>query len=102
MQGSVENEAIVFRLPEDKEVRWNGKAFKKMKNLKILIIEKAHFSRAPRYLPSSLRVLIWKEYPSSSLPSNFNPDKLVMLCLEGGRLILAQPFKAFTVPSYLL
>jgi hypothetical protein len=45
-------------------IEWNGDAFKKMKNLKTLIIKNGQFSKGPKYLPSTLRVLKWKGYPS--------------------------------------
>ncbi|KEH37535.1 putative TIR domain, winged helix-turn-helix DNA-binding domain-containing protein [Medicago truncatula] len=54
---------------------WNGKAFKKMKKLKTLIIENDHFSEGPKYLPNSLRVLKWKGCPSKSLSSCFSNKK---------------------------
>jgi hypothetical protein len=52
-------------------IEWDGDAFKKMKNLKIVIIKNGHFSKGPKYLPSTLRVLNWKRYPSES-PSSAN------------------------------
>jgi hypothetical protein len=45
----------------------NEKAFKKMTNLKTLIIENDYYSKGPKYLPSSLRVLEWSEFTSESL-----------------------------------
>ncbi|KAK4283908.1 hypothetical protein QN277_000809 [Acacia crassicarpa] len=63
------------------EIDWNGKAFKRMKNLKILILENAKFSQGPKYLPNSLAVLRWRGYPSSSLPNGFRPKYLVELDL---------------------
>ena len=48
-------------------IEWNGKAFKKMRNLKTLIIKNGHFSKGPEYLPHSLRFWKWKGYPSASL-----------------------------------
>ena len=63
---------------QDKVINWNGKAFKKMKNLRILIIRKCHFSQAPKYLPESLKVLEWWRYPSEELPSDFDLKKLVI------------------------
>nr|KYP76799.1 TMV resistance protein N [Cajanus cajan] len=38
-------------------IEWNGEAFKKMENLKTLIIRNCHFSKGPKHLPNSLRVL---------------------------------------------
>jgi hypothetical protein len=46
-------------------INWNGKAFKKMTNLKALVIKNGIFSKRSLYFPSSLRVLKWKNYPST-------------------------------------
>ncbi|XLT60538.1 hypothetical protein HN873_053142, partial [Arachis hypogaea] len=46
----------------DVEVKWDGKAFKDMKNLKTLIIKNCCFSQSPKHLPNSLRVLEWWRY----------------------------------------
>ncbi|RZB57639.1 TMV resistance protein N [Glycine soja] len=54
-------------------------AFKKMNNLKRLIIESGSFTTGPKHLPNSLRVLEWWDYPSPSLPIDFHPKKLVKL-----------------------
>ncbi|KAG2385026.1 TMV resistance protein [Vigna angularis] len=61
----------------EKTVEWNPNAFRRMKNLKILIIRDGKFSKGPNYFPESLRVLEWHGYPSNSLPSNFDPSNLV-------------------------
>ncbi|XP_024630774.1 TMV resistance protein N [Medicago truncatula] len=58
-------------LSTEETIDWNGKAFQKMKGLKALIIENGHFSKAARYLPSSLRLLKWNRCPSKSLSSIF-------------------------------
>lgn len=72
---------IIIDLSENKEVQWSGEAFKKMKNLRILIIRNARFSIGPQNLPNSLRVLDWSGYPSPSLPADFNPKNLMILSL---------------------
>jgi hypothetical protein len=59
-------------------VDWNGKAFKKMKNLKILIIKNGHFSQGARNLPKSLRVLDWERCPSKSLSWLLNKVKEII------------------------
>ncbi|XP_057430423.1 disease resistance protein RPV1-like isoform X1 [Lotus japonicus] len=87
-------EVMVINLCKDKEVQWNGKAFKKMKNLRILIVTNACFSRGPQNLPNSLRVLDWSAYPSLSLPADFNPKNLVILSLPESCL---QSFKSSKV-----
>ncbi|XP_039689125.1 disease resistance protein RUN1 [Medicago truncatula] len=53
----------------DPVIDWNGKAFKKMTNLKTLIIKNVSFSKDPKYLPSSLRVLKLNRCSSVSLSS---------------------------------
>nr|KYP42913.1 TMV resistance protein N [Cajanus cajan] len=63
-------------LDNEEIIEWNRKAFKKMKNLKTLIIKNGHFFNGPKYLPNSLRVLEWWRYPSHDLPSDFRPKKL--------------------------
>jgi len=65
-QGTSEIEIICLDLPEfDKEaIVFNTKAFKKMKNLKTLVLRNGNFSKGPKYLPNSLRVLEWWGYPS--------------------------------------
>lgn len=51
-----------------------------MKNLKTLIIKSGHFSKAPIYFPSTLRVLEWQRYPSQCLPSSiFNKASKISL-----------------------
>ncbi|RZB92294.1 TMV resistance protein N [Glycine soja] len=65
-------------------VEWDGNAFKKMKNLKILIIRNVKFSKGPNYFPDSLIALEWHRYPSNCLPSNFNSNKLVVCKLPDG------------------
>ncbi|KAL2339965.1 hypothetical protein Fmac_007905 [Flemingia macrophylla] len=62
-------------------IEWDGMAFKQMTNLKTLIIRDAIFTNGPKHLPNSLRVLEWWRYPSSSLPFEFYPKKLVNLRL---------------------
>jgi len=68
-------------------IEWNRRAFKKMKNLKTLIIKGGNFSKDPKYLPNSLRVLKWWRYPSCCLPSDFHPKKLAICKL---------PYSSFT------
>jgi hypothetical protein len=71
---------------KDKEVQSDGNALKNMENLKILVIEKARFSRGPNHLPKSIRVLKWCDYPESSLPAHYDPKTLVILDLSMGLL----------------
>ena len=59
-------------------------AFSKMCNLKFLKIDA--FFHDVQHLPNSLRFLDWNHYPSKSLPSTFQPDELVCLCLQYSRI----------------
>lgn len=72
---------MVFEFCKDQEVKWNGKGFQQMKNLRILIIRNAGFCIGPQFLPNSLRVLDWSGYPSPSLPADFNPKNLSILSM---------------------
>ncbi|KAK7309791.1 hypothetical protein RJT34_06804 [Clitoria ternatea] len=81
-KGSDKTEIIVLHMLKDRQVQWDGNALKKMENLKILVIENAHFSTAPNHLPKSLRVLKWHGYPASSLPADFDPKELALLDLS--------------------
>ncbi|XP_030935996.1 TMV resistance protein N-like [Quercus lobata] len=60
---------------------WNLEAFPKMPNLKLLIIHGVQLLHGPKNLPNKLRILDWSEYPSKSLPLDFQPDELVELHL---------------------
>lgn len=86
---------------QNMKVNWNGEAFKNMKNLKVLIFEKAWFSEGPKYLPNSLRILKWPEYPSSSLPLDFHPKKLLLLELPHSCLYSVEPIQA-RITLYIL
>ncbi|XP_061370716.1 disease resistance protein RUN1-like [Gastrolobium bilobum] len=94
-------EAIIMNLCKNKEVQWSGKAFEKMKNLRILIIRDVRFSRGPQNLPNILRVLDWSGYPSLSLPSDFNPKNLVILSLPESCLRSFKPLKVFESLNFM-
>nr|WIL59973.1 nodulation protein [Melilotus officinalis] len=94
-------EVIIADLYKDRKVKWCGKAFRKMKNLRILIIRNARFSIGPQILPNSLRVLDWSGYQSSSLPSDFNPKNLVILSLPESCLKRFKPLNVFETLNFL-
>ena len=60
------------------DVEWDGEAFKKMENLRTLIIMDGEFTESPKHLPNSLRILIHCLDPSWGLPSQFYPRKLAI------------------------
>ena len=66
---------------------------KKMKNLRLLIISNVHVCGGIEYLPNGLRLLDWSEYPFSSLPTAFHPQKLVALKMPQSHIKLDKPFK---------
>ncbi|XP_008237406.1 PREDICTED: TMV resistance protein N-like [Prunus mume] len=74
-------EGIVLDLPEPKVVRCNSKAFSKMVNLRLLQICSVHLPHGLSYLSNSLRFLGWSGYPLKSLPTGFQPDKIVELSM---------------------
>jgi hypothetical protein len=66
----------------ENEIELDESAFKKMRNLKTLVIKGGHFSKGPKYLPNSLRVVEWEGYPSEYLPHDFHPKKLAIFNLQ--------------------
>ncbi|CAL8988527.1 unnamed protein product [Prunus brigantina] len=74
-------EGIVLDLPEPKVVRCNSKAFSKMVNLRLLQIRSVHLPHGLSCLSNSLRFLGWSGYPLKSLPTGFQPDKIVELSM---------------------
>ncbi|KAL7224532.1 hypothetical protein ACSBR1_025904 [Camellia fascicularis] len=66
-----------FGFPE--ELKLSGKAFAKMRSLRILIIRCFLLSEDLKYLPNNLRYLDWHGYPLRCLPSEFQPMRLVEL-----------------------
>ncbi|KAI9086125.1 hypothetical protein K1719_031846 [Acacia pycnantha] len=93
--GSRNIEGILFDPPDEVEVKWSGLSFKKMTNLRILIIRKVQFSTGPKYLPDSLRWLEWEGYPSTNLPPKFSPNKLVFFKLCCSPFRFEKPLKRF-------
>ncbi|XP_054776223.1 TMV resistance protein N-like isoform X2 [Prosopis cineraria] len=94
-------EGILLDPPQQEEVKWNGLALKKMINLRILFIRNTQFSRSPKYLPNSLRLLDWEGYPSTTLPLDFSPPKLVCFKLYGSIFQLKEPFQKFEYMTYM-
>ncbi|PRQ22127.1 putative toll-like receptor, P-loop containing nucleoside triphosphate hydrolase [Rosa chinensis] len=57
------------------------KSFLMMNKLRYLKIKNGNLPKGLEYLPNSLRILDWTRCPSDSLPSHFNPQKLLELSL---------------------
>ena len=81
----------MLRSPESKSttVQLEAQIFRKMKNLRFLIIHDVHFPEhgGLEYLPNGLRVLDWDKYPFPSLPSSFYPKKPVVIRLPRNRMM---------------
>ena len=63
---------------------WNPEALSKMYNLKFLRMNDVAY--VPTHLPDDLRILDWILYASKSLPSSFQLDELVQLCLQNSKI----------------
>lgn len=63
------------------EVDVTPKSFSMMNKLRYLKIKNGNLPKGLEYLPNSLLILDWTRYPSKSLPSHFNPQKLLELSL---------------------
>ena len=59
----------------------NAETFSKMKNLRLLKISNVHFPQVLKYLSSELRFIHWEGYPLESMPTSFEPEKLVELIM---------------------
>lgn len=71
-----------------RDINLNPAVFANMYNLRLLKIYnshnlmmncKLHFPQGLQSLPDALRYLHWYGYPLKSLPSDFNPENLVVL-----------------------
>lgn len=87
--------------PHQEEVKWNGFAFEKMNNLRILIVRNTQFLTSPKYFPNSLRLIDWGGYPSMTLPPDFSPPKLVCFKLYGGLFKFDEPVQVLFSLFYL-
>ncbi|KAM7515356.1 hypothetical protein LguiA_004939 [Lonicera macranthoides] len=65
--------------PEVKCIDMATEVFRMMRKLRLLVVRNVLAHRAPKYLPSSLQWLIWKKFPSESLPPMFEAYNIVGL-----------------------
>ncbi|KAH9782086.1 ADP-ribosyl cyclase/cyclic ADP-ribose hydrolase [Citrus sinensis] len=81
--GSETVEVIYLNFPAEAEVHFGASSntFLKMTNLRMLLIRnvQVQLPEGLEYLSNELRLLEWTGYPLKSLPSNFQPDKIVEL-----------------------
>ncbi|XP_050242984.1 TMV resistance protein N-like isoform X6 [Quercus robur] len=91
-KGSDKIRGIMWHSPNRITVKLHDEAFKKMKNLKFLMVRNVIISEELIYLPNGLKLLEWHEYPFP-LPSNYRPQQLVVLemprsCIRLGKLFM--------------
>ena len=91
-QGSEKIRGIMLHSPNPITVQLYTKAFKKMENLKFLMVSNVLISKELKYLPNGLKLLEWDQYPFS-LPSNFCPQELVVLKMSHSCIRLEKLFK---------
>ncbi|KAF3969678.1 hypothetical protein CMV_006539 [Castanea mollissima] len=91
--GSEKIRGIMICSPEPSKMKLEAKCLEKMKNLKFLMVSNVHICKGLKYLPNELRVLDWSGFPLSSLPSNFDPQKLIALNMPESRVTLDKLFK---------
>ncbi|XP_039683215.1 disease resistance protein RUN1 isoform X3 [Medicago truncatula] len=78
---AIKAKAIILNQKEDvsKFNKLRAEDLSKLENLEVLILYKSKFSGKPTSLSDSLCYLLWNGYPFTSLPSNFQPHRLVEL-----------------------
>lgn len=86
-KGSENVQVLVVEWQALEGVNLSTKAFQKMINLRVLIIDdKLHISGDFELLSKELRWLSWKECPLKCIPSNFPAENLVVLNMIGSNI----------------
>ena len=62
--------------PQSVEVQLHTDAFRRMENLKFLIVANVHIRKPLEFLPNKLILLSWPHYPFH-WPSEYFPEQLV-------------------------
>ncbi|KAF3945972.1 hypothetical protein CMV_027707 [Castanea mollissima] len=76
---------IMLHSPELVNVPLHPDVFKRMENLKILLVDNINICEAIKYLPNGIKVLYWPKYPFR-LPSKYYPRELVGLGMPYSRI----------------
>ncbi|XP_059302186.1 disease resistance protein RUN1-like [Lycium ferocissimum] len=85
-KGSEKVEVLMVDPRALKGVNLSTKAFKKMKNLRVLKIDNLYISGKLQLLSKNLRWLSWKRCPLKYIPSDLPAEKLVVLNLRGSNI----------------
>ncbi len=87
-QGSNKIRGIMWHSPQLVNVQLHPKAFKRMENLKLLMVHNIQIDGEPlKYLSNGLRILEWPDYPFP-FPSKYCPQQLVILKMPNSRIRL--------------
>ena len=73
--------------PQSVNVQLHTEAFRRMEDLKFLIIENVHISELLEFLPNKLILLKWPHYPFC-WPSKYCPEQLVSIEMPCSRIRL--------------
>ncbi|WCJ18065.1 disease resistance protein (TIR-NBS-LRR class) putative [Euphorbia peplus] len=92
-KGTEAIQGISLDVSKIRDLELRPTAFRRMHNLRLLNFYKSfhseievRFPKGLRYLPDELRFLYWYQFPSKSLPLNFNPENLVELHMPNSQL----------------
>ena len=91
-QGSNKIRGIMLHSPQPVTVQLHAEAFKRMENLKLLMVDNIHIYKPLKYLPNGLRILKWPKYPFP-LPSKYCPQQLVIMEMPCSRIRLEKLLK---------
>ena len=94
-QGTKSVKGIFLWSPSEEEKHLNVKAFSNMTSLRLLKISNVHLPQGLNYLSSELRSIHWARYPLESMPTSFEPEKLVELIMRSS--LIKQLWKGFKV-----
>ena len=76
----------MLSLPIQKVEHLSAEAFTKMTKLRFLKIRNVQLPKGLNYLSNELRFIEWYKYPLKSMPTSFQPNKLVELIMVCSRI----------------
>ncbi|XP_027336565.1 TMV resistance protein N-like [Abrus precatorius] len=84
--GTKDVKGLALKLPRNSKACFKTKAFKKMKNLRVLQLDYVQLTGNYGYLSKRLRWVHWHGFPSTCLPSEFCLENLVAIDLRHSNL----------------
>ncbi|KAK4594240.1 hypothetical protein RGQ29_018073 [Quercus rubra] len=91
-KGSKHIRGIMLNSPQLVKVQLHTEAFRKMENLKFLIVENVHICKPLEFLPNNLILLKWPYYPFH-LPLEYFPEQLVAIEMPHSHIRLSKLIK---------